>query len=240
MSDLTSVLRDLVVANHILAHEGVVDGYGHISMRHPERADRFFLACSRSPEQVALDDLIEYDLDCNPLNAGKRQQYSERPIHGAIYKQRPDVNVVVHNHSEDVIPFGITEAPWRPVLHVAGIIGPEVPVWDIHDAFGDTDLLVTKMEYGIDLARCLGHRRAVLMRGHGAAVAGQTVDQTVRMAVYLRVNARLQSEAMRMGKVKYLTPGEIARCMERMGGASPKGRIWENWALRCGDGHTHG
>jgi len=239
-SKLDALLDDLVVANRILAHEGVVDGYGHVSLRHPDRPDRFFLACSCSPEQVRREDLIEYDLDCNPVNGETRQQYSERPIHGGIYQTRPDVSVVIHNHAEEVIPFGVAGVPLRPLLHVAGIIGPTVPVWDIHDHFGDTDLLVTKMDQGLDLARHLGSNRAILMRGHGCAVAGQTFDQTVRMAVYMKVNAKLQAEAMRLGEVKFLTPGEVEKTMERMGGPTPKGRIWANWALRCGaHGHDH-
>ena len=103
------VLRDLVIANRILAHEGVVDAYGHISVRHPERSDRFFLSGSRSPELVTLDDIIEYDLDCNPIDLRGRAQYTERPIHGGIYRKRPDVISVVHNHAYEVIPFTVAQ-----------------------------------------------------------------------------------------------------------------------------------
>ena len=171
------ILRDLVIANRILAHEGVVDAYGHISVRHPERSDRFFLSGSRSPELVTLDDIIEYDLDCNPIDLRGRAQYTERPIHGAIYRRRPDVMSVVHNHAYEVIPFTVAQnAKLRPVLHVAAGIGAEIPVWDIRHRFGDTNLLVTTIAQGDDLAQGLGANRVVLMRGHGAAIAGTSIQ----------------------------------------------------------------
>src|SRR5262249_32383546 len=151
------VLRSLVIANRILANEGVVDAYGHISARHPERPDRFFLSGSRSPELVTLDDIIEYDLDCNPMNLRGRAQYVERPIHAAIYRKRPDVMSVVHNHAYEVIPFTVAQSvKLRPLLHVASGIGTEIPVWDIRDTFGDTNLLVTTAAHGDDLAAALG------------------------------------------------------------------------------------
>src|SRR4051794_12872650 len=166
------VLRDLVIANRILAREGVVDAYGHISVRHPEHSDRFFLSVSRSPELVTLDDIIEYDLDCNPIDLCGRTQYTERPIHGAIYRKRPDVFSGVHNHACEVILFAVAQSvKLRPLLHTAAGIGAEIPVWDIRRKFGDTNLLVTTITHGDDLADGLGPNRVVLMRGHCAAVA---------------------------------------------------------------------
>jgi ribulose-5-phosphate 4-epimerase/fuculose-1-phosphate aldolase len=210
--NITDVLRDLVIANRILAHEGVVDAYGHISVRHPERPDRFFLSGSRSPELVTHDDIIEYDLDCNPIDLRGRAQYTERPIHGAIYRKRPDVVSVVHNHAYEVIPF--TVAPGvklKPLLHVAAGIGGEIPVWDIRPKFGDTNLLVTTNAQGDDLADGLGANRVVLMRGHGAAVAGASIQDAVHTSVHLKINAQIQTEAMRMGgDIIYLSEGEIA------------------------------
>jgi ribulose-5-phosphate 4-epimerase/fuculose-1-phosphate aldolase len=228
------LLRDLVIANRILAHEGVVDAYGHISVRHPERSDRFFLSGSRSPELVTLDDIIEYDLDCNPIDLRGRAQYVERPIHGAIYRRRPDVISVVHNHAYEVIPFTVTQgAKLRPLLHVASGIGTAVPVWDIRRNFGDTNLLVTTNAQGEDLADGLGSNRVVLMRGHGAAVAGISIQDTVHTSVYLKVNAQIQTEAMRMGgDIVYLSEGEITEM--RKSAQSGHTRAWEYWARRAG------
>jgi ribulose-5-phosphate 4-epimerase/fuculose-1-phosphate aldolase len=227
------VLRNLVIANHILAHEGGVDAYGHISVRHPERSDRFFLSGSRSPELVALDDIIEYDLDCNPIDLRGRAQYTERPIHGAIYRKRPDVMSVVHNHAYEVIPFTVAQGVrLRPLLHVAAGIGAEIPVWDIRHRFGDTNLLVTTLSQGGDLADELGANRVVLMRGHGAAVAGTSIEDTVHTSVHLKINAQIQTEAMRMGgDIAYLSEGEIAAMQKSSAGHA---RAWEYWTRRAG------
>jgi ribulose-5-phosphate 4-epimerase/fuculose-1-phosphate aldolase len=227
------ILRDLVIANRILAHEDVVDAYGHISVRHPERPDRFFLSGSRSPELVTVEDLIEYDLDCNPIDLRGRVQYTERPIHGAIYRKRPDVISVVHNHAYEVIPFTVAQnVKLRPLLHVAAGIGPEIPVWDIRHKFGDTNLLVTTNPQGDDLANQLGANRVVLMRGHGAAVAGTSIQDTVHTSVHLKINAQIQAEAMRMGSdIIYLSEGEIAEMRRTSAGHA---RAWEYWSRRAG------
>jgi ribulose-5-phosphate 4-epimerase/fuculose-1-phosphate aldolase len=228
------ILRDLVIANRILAHEQVVDAYGHISVRHPERPDRFFLSGSRSPELVALEDIIEYDLDCNPIDLSGRAQYTERPIHGAIYRKRPDVISVVHNHAYEVIPFTVARnVRLRPLLHTAAGIGAEIPVWDIRDKFGDTNLLVTTLAHGTDLAERLGPNRVALMRGHGAAVAGISIQDAVHTCVYLKVNAQLQTEAMRMGgDAVYLSEGEITEMQKSA--RSGHTRAWEYWTRRAG------
>ena len=227
------LLRDLVTANRVLAHEGVVDAYGHISVRHPKRSDRFFLSGSRSPELVTLDDIIEYDLDCNPIDLRGRTQYTERPIHGAIYRKRPDVISVVHNHAYEVIPFTVAQSiKLKPLLHTAAGIGATIPVWDIRDRFGDTSLLVTTAAHGDDLADRLGANRVVLMRGHGAAVTGISIQNVVHTSVYLKINAQLQTEALRLGgEVVYLSEGEIAE-MQRS--APGHARAWEYWARRAG------
>lgn len=230
--NIPDLLRDLVIANRILAHEGVVDAYGHISVRHPERSDRFFLSGSRAPELVTLDDIIEYDLDCNPIDLGGRAQYVERPIHGAIYQKRPDVVSVVHHHAYEVIPFTVAQgAKLKPILHVASGIGSEVPIWDIRDRFGDTNLLVTTGSQGADLAETLGSNSVVLMRGHGASVAATSIRNAVHTSVYTKVNARLQAEAMRMGgDIIYLSEGEIAAMQQSRAGHD---RAWEYWARRA-------
>ncbi|HUK58851.1 MAG TPA: class II aldolase/adducin family protein [Stellaceae bacterium] len=234
---LPDLLRDLVTANRILAHEGVVDAYGHISVRHPDRPDRFFLSGSRSPELVTLDDIIEYDLDCNPIDLKGRAQYTERPIHGGILRARPDVQAVIHNHAYEVIPFTVAKGvKLRPVLHTSGGIGAELPVWDIREKFGDTNLLVTTLPQGHDLASKLARNQVVLMRGHGSAVTGMSIQDAVSNAIYLRVNAQLLSEAMRFGaEINYLSDGEIAeinRMARSQGGTHA--RAWEYWSRRAG------
>jgi len=234
MSDLDELLHDLVVANRILAHQGVVDAYGHVSFRHPTRPDRFFLARSRSPELVTRDDLLEFDLDCNPIDQRGREIYIERPIHGGIYQARPDVNSVIHNHSLEVIPFSISKTTkLRPVFHTAASIGENIPVWDIRMNFGDTNLLVTTMPQGHDLAKTLDQGYVCLMRGHGCAVAGSSLYDAVHTAVLLQDNARLQAAGLRLGEITYLSPGEVAKA----GGhdtQSRNSRAWEYWSRRSG------
>src|SRR6202011_5559139 len=240
MSSIESVIKDLVIANRILAKEDVVDAYGHISIRHPDNPKHFFLARSVSPELVEREDIVELGLDGQPLRDEKRALYLERFIHAAIYEARPDVQAVVHAHAEDILPFGIAEAtPLRPVIHSGSFIGAHVPVWDIADKFGDTNLLVTNIEQGRDLARCLGGNNVALMRGHGFASAGRSLIEVVRMSVYLPRNARALLRAKQLGgEIKYLAPGEINA---RNRGYSPYStetwRAWEYWANKAGCSH---
>ena len=175
---------------------------------------------------------MEFDLECRPVDQRGRTMYSERPIHGGIYEARPDVNAVVHNHAYEVIPFSVTKVKLRPLLHVAARIGGDIPVWDIRENFGDTNLLVTTMAMGRDLARCLGPRSVSLMRGHGCAVAGPNLYAAVQTSVYLMVNARLQADALKLGgEVTYLSPGEIDEMTRADAGST---RAWEYWSRRCG------
>ena len=234
MSDADSQLEDLATANRILAREDVVDAYGHVSIRHPKNPDRYFLSRSRAPELVEAGDLMEYTLEGEPVDQRGRAMYSERPIHGGVYESRPEVMAVVHNHSQPVVPFGVTGTPLRPVFHLAAIIGDDIPVWDIRDNFGDTNLLVTTMEQGRNLAAALGPRRVALMRGHGCVVTGRSLKEAVMAAVYLQVNARLLLESLRLGDVKYLSPGEIAEMSESQVQPRTLARAWEYWAARAG------
>jgi len=235
MSNLDQLLRDLVIANRILANENVVDALGHVSIRHPDRADRFFLSCSRSPELVTLDDLMEYDLDCNPIDQRGRPMYFERPIHGTIYRARPDVMSVVHNHAHEVIPFGLTGAKLRPVVHPACGLGHDVPVWDIRKSFGDTNMLVTTLEQGHDLAKCLGKGQVALMRGHGCVVAAKNLREAVLTAIYLKVNAMLQRDAICMGgDIVFLSEGEIEKTAVVVNSDNSVTRMWEYWRRRAG------
>ena len=234
MNTLSAQLEDLVTANRILAREEVVDAFGHVSIRHPERPGHYLLSQSRAPELVDTADLMEYTLEGEPLNQKGRPMYSERPIHGGIYEARPDVQAVVHNHSPAVLPFSVTAAPLRPMFHLAAIIGDRLPVWDIRDNFSDTSLLVTTMEQGRDLAACLGRGRAALMRGHGCVVTGSTLKEAVMAAVYLQVNARLLLSSLPLGEVTYLSPGEIQLMSQSQVRPSSLGRAWEYWAARAG------
>jgi HCOMODA/2-hydroxy-3-carboxy-muconic semialdehyde decarboxylase len=233
MSDVSDGRRDLVLANHILAHESVVDAFGHVSVRHPERRDRYLLSHSRAPELVVDDDLVEFDLDGNSAELRGRTPYGERMIHGAIYETHPEVNAVIHNHAYEVIPFGVTSTPIRPIMHTCAVIGPDIPTWDIRAKFGETDHLVVTMEQGRDLARCLGARRVALMKRHGCVVVGRNLREAVNTAVYLQVNARMLLQTLPLGTPDYLTPAEIEKCTARQ--MSPLGldRAWEYWCRRA-------
>jgi ribulose-5-phosphate 4-epimerase/fuculose-1-phosphate aldolase len=233
MNKLDFILEELVTANRILAKEGVVDSFGHVSARHPDDPQRYLLSRARAPERIDRDDIVAYRLDGTAIDERGRAPYLERFIHGAIYEQRPDVHAVVHNHSPSVIPFGVTEKKLKPLLHMCASIGHEVPVWDSHDKFGDTTLLVTDMDMGRDLARTLGERPTALMRGHGATVVGRSVRHAVFVSVYLELGAKLQMQAMAMGEIKFLTPGEVDKITARVSDYSLN-RAWENWARRAG------
>ncbi len=232
MEELMNHLRELAIANRILAREGVVDAFGHISMRHPTDPDRYLLSRSRAPELITPDDIMEFSLDGAALDPRDRTPYGERFIHGAIYEQRPEVNSVVHNHSHELIPFSVTDAPLRPIAHVCGVIGANIPTWDIADNFGETDHLVVNMEQGRDLAATLGAGQVALMRGHGSVVAAANLKEAVMTAVYLQVNAKLQLQALQLGAPKFLSPIEIEKCTARQ--MSPLGmdRAWEYWVSR--------
>jgi HCOMODA/2-hydroxy-3-carboxy-muconic semialdehyde decarboxylase len=207
---LATTIRELVDANHILFDQGVVDGFGHVSVRHPERRDRFLLARSMAPALVTEKDVLEYDLDGNPVVPGSPPAYLERFIHGEIYRKRGDVVSVVHSHSPSVVPFSVvTGTRLRPVCHMCGFLGAATPVFEIRDVAGPgSDLLIRDSRLGAALAQSLGQGAAVLMRGHGSTVVGGTLRQAVFRAVYTEVGARLQSEAMRLGPVTYLTEEE--------------------------------
>jgi HCOMODA/2-hydroxy-3-carboxy-muconic semialdehyde decarboxylase len=203
-------IDDLVVANHILSHQGVVDAFGHVSLRHPDHPDRFLLARNMAPGLVTADDILEFDLDGTPLNAAGRRVYLERFIHGEIFRARPDVMAVVHSHSASVVPFSIVKsAPLRPVCHMCGFLGTGAGHFEIRDCGGPaTDLLIRDAALGRALAQSLGSANVVLMRGHGSTVVGPTLKQAVYRAVYTEVNARLLSEALRLGPVEYLSAEE--------------------------------
>jgi ribulose-5-phosphate 4-epimerase/fuculose-1-phosphate aldolase len=224
-----ALLEDLVAASRILAKQGVVDAFGHVSVRHNLDPNRYLVARSLAPALVTADDIVEYDLDSNPVNLNGRGQFSERFIHGEIYKARPDVMAVVHNHSPSVVAFSISSRPLRPVYHMPAFIGDVLKVFDIREAIGMTDILVRDAERGRALVAVLGNDPAVLMRGHGVAIVGESLPLAVGRSVYLELNAQIQSQAIALGgDITYLDPEESRMLME---GGEHRGflRAWELW-----------
>jgi ribulose-5-phosphate 4-epimerase/fuculose-1-phosphate aldolase len=226
---VASVRRDLVLANRILAHEGIVDAFGHVTVRHPKHADRFIMAWARAPELVEDEDLLEFSLDGKLLSSSDRVPYLERFIHGAVYEQRSEVMAVCHNHTLSILPFSISKtARLRPVIHTGAVLGGEVPVWNIADEFGsDTNLLVVTMEQGRSLARTLGQGRLALMRGHGSVVVGPDIPGVVAACMAMDKNAKVQLQAMQMGEFVPLAAGEIPRPWVAPGQTALPDRAWE-------------
>jgi len=230
---LDYLLDELVTANRILAREGIVDSFGHISVRHPDNPAHFLMSRARAPDCVEKDDIMEFTLAGVPINPGNRQPYLERYIHGSILAARPDIHSVVHNHSPSVIPFGATGTTIKPIMHMIASVGHEVPIWDSQTKFGDTNLLIANEEMGADLAGFLGAGRTALMRGHGCVAVGQNIRHAVHVSIYLEAGAKLQMDAMRMGTVKYLSKGEVDKIIERTASYTIN-RAWENWCRRAG------
>jgi len=231
-NSLIEARSELALANRIVANEGIIDAFGHVSMRHPDDPNRYLLSCSRAPELVSPDDFIEYDLDSQPLRDPGVGQYSERVIHGEIYKARPDVMAVCHHHAPSILSYCITGEKLVPVFHLGAVIGNDPPFWDQRDEFGDTNMLVQQPAEGASLARALGQHSLVLMRRHGATVASSNLRELVFRTIYGARNAEYQTQAKLVGKVSQLSPGEIEKA-----GSLPKqpntvSRAWEYWSTR--------
>ena len=233
-----ALIDDLVAANRILSNEGVVDGFGHVSVRHDTAEGVFLLARSMAPGLVTAGDIMEYGSDGEPLGDDRRTAYVERFIHSEIYQALPQVRAVVHSHSPAVIPFGVTAAKLRPIYHMSSFLGSDVPVFEIRDTHGDqTDMLIRSPALGAALAQNLGHATVALMRGHGNVVVGRSIPEVVFRAIYTEMNARLQTEALRLGegRVTYLSDGEAAASMATNAGVLT--RAWELWkAAAMGNG----
>jgi ribulose-5-phosphate 4-epimerase/fuculose-1-phosphate aldolase len=227
-----ALIDKLVVANRILYDQGVVDGFGHVSVRHDHSPAHFLLARNMAPALVRRDDIVTFDQEGTALDANGRRVYLERFIHGEIYRVRPDVQAVVHSHSPSVIPFGVTRQSLRPVFHMSGFLGQGTALFDIRDTAGDTDMLVSNGELGKALAAALGSRSTVLMRGHGSTVVGTSIEQVVYRAIYAEVNAKLQMQAMGLGEVTYLNEQEAAKAAAT--NDTQLARVWELWSRRVG------
>ncbi len=226
----TALMSDLVAANHILYSQGVVDGFGHVSARSPTNPTHFFMARSVAPSDITSADIMEFDQDGKAVGNDTRSAYAERFIHSAIYAARPDVMSVVHGHSPSVIPFSITAVPLRPVYHMSGFLGMGAPVFDIRTASPnapETDLLVRSPVLGAALAHSLGTQAVVLMRGHGFTAVGPSVQVAVFRSVYTDLNARIESEALRLGAPQFLTAQEAENTRQTMEKLSV--RSWEMW-----------
>lgn len=228
------LLDDLVTANRILYHEGVVDGFGHVSVRHDHDPAYFLLARSMAPGLVTADDIMVFDAEGDAVDPRGRTLYLERFIHSEIFKLHPEVNAVVHSHSPAVIPFGLTAAALRPVYHMGSFLGAAVPVFEIRDAGGPaTDMLIRTPALGAALARTLGTAAVALLRGHGNVVVGASVREVVFRAIYTEVNARLETEALRLGngEVVFLNAEEAANATATNAGVV--GRAWELWRAKA-------
>jgi len=227
------LIEDLVAANRILAEHGVIDAYGHVSVRSERDPKRYFLARSIAPELVRPEDIMEYDLDSNPIDPRGRESVRERFIHGEIFKARPDVNAAVHNHSPSVVPFSVTTVAMRPLFHMAAFVGEGVPNFEIRDAEKGTDLLVKTAYLGQALARTLGRSPAALMRGHGSVTVGESLPRAVGRSIYLEMSARMQLQAIAIagtgGKITYLDEQEVRASVP----GQDYGRAWPMWRAKA-------
>jgi len=229
--DRTAVIDDIVIGSHVLAEFGVVDAFGHVSARDPSNPSHFLMSRSLAPALVTADDVMEFDLDGNAVEAKGRTVFLERFIHSEIYKARPDVMAVVHSHSPGVIPFSVSQIVLRPVFHNAAFLGAGAPVWEIRKEFGETNMLVSNAAIGKSLSTALADNSVVLMRGHGDATVGPTVKLAVFRAYYTDVNARLQSQALALGgEVNYLTPAEATKADAI--NLQVLDRVWNLWKMR--------
>ncbi len=225
--------RDLANANRMLANEGVLDAFGHVSYRNPLNPDRFFLSRSLAPEQVTPDDILEYDLDSEPLKKSDVALYSERVIHGAIYRARPEVSAVCHHHAGAMLPFCLTDLKLQVVTQLGACIGSaSIPLWDQRTEFGATNHLVTTHDQAASLAACLGSHAMVLMKRHGATVVGETLQELVFRSIYSCRDADLQLKSAPYGQVDAFTEEEI-RLASRFPEATLM-RAWHYWTARLG------
>jgi ribulose-5-phosphate 4-epimerase/fuculose-1-phosphate aldolase len=235
-SSLAALVEDLIAANRILVQHAVLDAYGHVSARHPEKPEHFLISRSVAPELVTEADIMELGLDGKPARHDLRKPHLETPIHSEIYKARPDVMAIVHSHAPAVIPFCVSTVRLRAIYHMSSFLPQDTPVFDIRKKFGCTDMLVRQAEQGAALASTLGQNRVSLMRGHGFVTAGDTLPIAVYQAIYTGLNASLLSQAITLGgKITYLEPDEAERAWEtNRASVSKPWEVWRRNALRPG------
>jgi ribulose-5-phosphate 4-epimerase/fuculose-1-phosphate aldolase len=221
-----ALVEKLATANRILFDQGVVDGFGHISVRHDKSPDHFLLSCNRAPGLVRPEDILSYDLNGDLAVPSDKRSYLERFIHSEIYRVRPDVVSVVHSHSPSVIPFGVTGQRLRPVFQMSGFLGSGSSLFEIRDAGGNTDMLIRDNGLGKALAKSLGQHNCVLMRGHGSTTVAPSIELAVYRAIYAEVNAKLQLQAAALGPINFLTEEEAA-----LAAATTEGQVVRAWDL---------
>lgn len=224
--------RDLIAAGRILAAEGVLDAFGHVSVRHPANAERFLMTRARAPALATIDDILEFDLDSRPVAPNPPRAFAERVIHGCVYRARPDVLAVCHHHAPAILPYCVSGVALLPVTHLGATMGPAVPFWDSRDEFGDTNMLVSSRAEGDSLARALGPNWLVLMRRHGATSCGRTLPELVFRTIYATVNAQVQTQALALGRVDPLSEGERAASEALNLSPIALDRAWELWNRR--------
>ena len=226
-------VEELVIANHIVYDQNAVDGYGHISVRNPANPNTFFLARSVAPSVVKVEDIMEFDMDGKALNGDTRVAYGERFIHSGILKNRPDINSVIHGHASPILSYGLTGVTLKPVYHMSAFLGEGAPIFEIRNFAKpnpDTDMFISNSDLGDALSQTMGLQYFVLMRGHGYAAGADSIKKAVFRTVYAIQNASIQAEAMKMGQVQYLTPGEAAYSKETI--EKTIGRPWQLWTER--------
>ena len=226
------LIDDLVYANRILYQQQVLDGFGHVSVRSDKNPDHFLMSHSMAPGLVTSKDIMEFDKEGEPVDARGRNGYTERYIHAAIYRVRPDVKAIVHSHSPDIIPYSVTGTILRPVYHVSAFLRLGAPIFDSHEGFGDTDMLIGDNKLGDALAKVLGHSGIALIRGHGFVAVAESTPIVVYRAIYTQWNARVQTEAMKLGTIKYLTEGEAEKAQAIV--EATVGRPWDLWKSQAG------
>jgi HCOMODA/2-hydroxy-3-carboxy-muconic semialdehyde decarboxylase len=231
---LEDACYELAIANRMVAHEGVADAFGHVSMRHPHDPGRYLLSRSRAPELVEPADIFEFTLDSAPVVPPNVRLYGERVIHGEIYKARPDVHAVCHHHSPAFMPYCVSGEEVIPVYHLGAVMGAKAPFWDQRDDFGDTNLLVIKPEEGASLAKALGPHWIVVMRRHGATVAGRNLHELVFRTIYSCRNVEYLTQAKLLGTPSPLNVREIEGAADYNLAPGPIGRAWEYWLMRLG------
>ncbi len=232
--EIDHTIRDLVIANRILARENVIDDFGHVSIRSPVNPERFFLSRSRSPEVVDAPDIMEFTLDGEAVDAKGRHPYAERAIHAAFYQARPDVNCVIHHHARSILPFTVAKIALKPLFHMAAVIGHEVPVWDSQGEFGDTNMLIDTLPKAHSLARALGQNPTVLLARHGACCVGSNVREAVFVSIYMKENAELILQSRAIGELSYLTAGEIDQASTLLRSDLSQTRSWDYRVARAG------
>lgn len=236
MSDMEvdHVIRDLVIANRILARENVIDNFGHVSVRHPLNPQHFLLSRARSPEIVDASDILEFGPDGEPIDARGHKPYSERALHPSLYEARPDIHCVVHHHARAVLSFCITEMPLKPVFHMASIIGHDAPRWDSKDDFGNTNMLVDNLAKGRSMARALGKNATMLLARHGACCVSISLQEAVFIAIYMKENAELILQSHALGNLTYLSKGEIEQTAALLRTDICQTRSWDYRKARAG------